>query len=122
MLQYRLYGGNDLPAGLQGLLKAAANIGSVIGQFLFGQLKDQLHRALFSFFYLGYLADSLGRKAICTCLCIALDLCLFSERLDRRERAHANHIRDNYVSDDTDWCAFPLVIAKNCSSKFSQAL
>ncbi|KAJ7818331.1 inorganic phosphate transporter [Mycena olivaceomarginata] len=47
MLQYRLYGGNDLPAGLQGLLKAAANIGSVIGQFLFG-----------------YLADSLGRKAI----------------------------------------------------------
>ncbi|KAJ6460235.1 major facilitator superfamily domain-containing protein [Mycena sanguinolenta] len=47
MLQYRLYGGNQLPAGLQGLLKAAANIGSVIGQFLFG-----------------YLADSLGRKAI----------------------------------------------------------
>ncbi|KAF8145593.1 major facilitator superfamily domain-containing protein [Mycena galopus ATCC 62051] len=47
MLQYRLYGGNDLPAGLQGLLKAAANIGSVIGQFLFG-----------------YLADSIGRKAI----------------------------------------------------------
>ncbi|KAF7333079.1 MFS inorganic phosphate transporter [Mycena venus] len=47
MLQYRLYGGKDLPAGLQGLLKAAANIGSVIGQFLFG-----------------YLADSLGRKAI----------------------------------------------------------
>ncbi|KAJ7482542.1 MFS inorganic phosphate transporter [Mycena latifolia] len=52
MLQYRLYGGDDLPAGLQGLLKAGANIGSVIGQFLFG-----------------YLADSLGRKAICK-LCI----------------------------------------------------
>ncbi|KAJ7681559.1 inorganic phosphate transporter [Mycena rosella] len=47
MLQYRLYDGNDLPAGLQGLLKAAANIGSVIGQFVFG-----------------YLADSLGRKAV----------------------------------------------------------
>ncbi|KAF7347105.1 MFS inorganic phosphate transporter [Mycena venus] len=47
MLQYRLYDGHDLPAGLQGLLKAAANIGSVIGQFLFG-----------------YLADALGRKAI----------------------------------------------------------
>ncbi|KAJ7894035.1 inorganic phosphate transporter [Mycena leptocephala] len=47
MLQYRLYGGKDLPAGLQGFLKAGANIGSVIGQFLFG-----------------YLADSLGRKAI----------------------------------------------------------
>ncbi|KAJ6518544.1 inorganic phosphate transporter [Mycena vulgaris] len=47
MLQYRLYGGASLPAGLQGLLKAAANIGSVIGQFMFG-----------------YLADSLGRKAI----------------------------------------------------------
>ncbi|KAJ7624030.1 major facilitator superfamily domain-containing protein [Mycena polygramma] len=47
MLQYRLYDGNSLPAGLQGLLKASANIGSVIGQFGFG-----------------YLADSLGRKAV----------------------------------------------------------
>ncbi|KAJ6537237.1 major facilitator superfamily domain-containing protein [Mycena vulgaris] len=47
MLQYRLYDGKALPAGLQGLLKAGANIGSVIGQFGFG-----------------YLADSLGRKAI----------------------------------------------------------
>ncbi|KAJ7732077.1 MFS inorganic phosphate transporter [Mycena maculata] len=47
MLQYRLYGSGTLPAGLQGLLKAGANIGSVIGQFLFG-----------------YLADALGRKAI----------------------------------------------------------
>lgn len=36
MLQYRLYGGNDLPAGLEGFIKAAANIGSVIGQFAFG--------------------------------------------------------------------------------------
>ncbi|KAF7354234.1 MFS inorganic phosphate transporter [Mycena venus] len=47
MLQYRLYGGNPLPAGLQGFMKAGANIGSVIGQFGFG-----------------YLADALGRKAI----------------------------------------------------------
>ncbi|KAJ7154322.1 inorganic phosphate transporter [Mycena crocata] len=47
MLQYRLYDGQPLPAGLQGFLKAGANIGSVIGQFLFG-----------------YLADSMGRKAI----------------------------------------------------------
>ncbi|KAJ6514492.1 inorganic phosphate transporter [Mycena vitilis] len=47
MLQYRLYEGKSLPPGLQGFLKAGANIGSVIGQFLFG-----------------YLADSLGRKAI----------------------------------------------------------
>ncbi|KAF8202598.1 phosphate transporter [Mycena galopus ATCC 62051] len=47
MLQYRLYGGNSLPAGLQGFMKAGANIGSVIGQFA-----------------LGYLADALGRKAI----------------------------------------------------------
>ncbi|KLO16414.1 inorganic phosphate transporter [Schizopora paradoxa] len=47
MLQYRLYDGEAIPAGLQGFLKAAANIGSVIGQFLFG-----------------YLADALGRKAI----------------------------------------------------------
>jgi PHS family inorganic phosphate transporter-like MFS transporter len=57
MLQYRLYGGKDLPAGLQGFLKgmlfvftsrkkislnnetaAGANIGSVIGQFLFGEI------------------------------------------------------------------------------------
>ncbi|KAJ7075608.1 inorganic phosphate transporter [Mycena belliarum] len=47
MLQYRLYGGAALPAGLQGFLKAGANIGSVIGQFAFG-----------------YLADALGRKAV----------------------------------------------------------
>ncbi|KAJ7090960.1 major facilitator superfamily domain-containing protein [Mycena crocata] len=47
MLQYRLYDGKPLPAGLQGVLKAGANIGSVIGQFGFG-----------------YLADSLGRKAV----------------------------------------------------------
>jgi PHS family inorganic phosphate transporter-like MFS transporter len=47
MLQYRLYGGKSLPAGLQGFIKAAANIGSVIGQFSFG-----------------YLADAFGRKAV----------------------------------------------------------
>ncbi|KAJ7764229.1 major facilitator superfamily domain-containing protein, partial [Mycena metata] len=47
MLQYRLYDGESLPAGLEGLLKAGANIGDVIGQFGFG-----------------YLADALGRKAI----------------------------------------------------------
>ncbi|KAF7437379.1 hypothetical protein PC9H_004218 [Pleurotus ostreatus] len=47
MLQYRLYGGHSLPPNLEGLLKASANIGSVVGQFAFG-----------------YLADSLGRKAV----------------------------------------------------------
>ncbi|KAG7086871.1 hypothetical protein E1B28_002792 [Marasmius oreades] len=47
MLQYRLYGGNLLPPRLEGLMKASANIGTVIGQLLFG-----------------YLADSLGRKAV----------------------------------------------------------
>ncbi|KAF7292564.1 Inorganic phosphate transporter [Mycena indigotica] len=47
MLQYRLYGGKAIPAGIQGVLKAGANIGSVIGQFAFG-----------------FLADSLGRKAV----------------------------------------------------------
>jgi len=47
MLQWRLYGGKALPAGPSGLLKAAANIGSVIGQFSFG-----------------FLADALGRKAV----------------------------------------------------------
>ncbi|KAG2123088.1 major facilitator superfamily domain-containing protein [Suillus clintonianus] len=47
MLQYRLYGSGTMPANLQGLLKAAANIGSVIGQFLFG-----------------YCADAFGRKAV----------------------------------------------------------
>ncbi|KAF4584548.1 hypothetical protein EYR38_001777 [Pleurotus pulmonarius] len=35
MLQYRLYGGHSLPPNLEGLLKASANIGSVIGQFAF---------------------------------------------------------------------------------------
>ena len=47
MLQFRLYGGKSLPANLQGLLKASANIGSVIGQFAFG-----------------YAADALGRRAV----------------------------------------------------------
>lgn len=47
MLQYRLYGGKSLPNDLQGVLKAAANIGSVIGQFGFG-----------------YCADAFGRKAV----------------------------------------------------------
>ncbi|KAG6827238.1 hypothetical protein H0H92_012694 [Tricholoma furcatifolium] len=35
MLQYRLYDGKSMPANLQGLMKAGANIGSVIGQFAF---------------------------------------------------------------------------------------
>ncbi|THH21419.1 hypothetical protein EW146_g159 [Bondarzewia mesenterica] len=47
MLQFRLYGGESLPAGLEGFVKAAANIGSVVGQFAFG-----------------YMADRFGRKAI----------------------------------------------------------
>lgn len=47
MLQYRLYGGHSLPAGLQGVLKASANIGALVGQMSFG-----------------YLADALGRKAV----------------------------------------------------------
>lgn len=38
MLQYRLYGGGSLPSGLEGFIKAAANIGSVIGQLGFGIL------------------------------------------------------------------------------------
>ncbi|KAG6806143.1 hypothetical protein H0H93_003426 [Arthromyces matolae] len=36
MLQYRLYDGHSLPSNLEGFVKAGANIGSVIGQFLFG--------------------------------------------------------------------------------------
>jgi PHS family inorganic phosphate transporter-like MFS transporter len=47
MLQYRLYGGKSLPTGLQGFIKASANIGSVIGQCAFG-----------------YAADAFGRKAV----------------------------------------------------------
>ncbi|KAI9458464.1 major facilitator superfamily domain-containing protein [Boletus coccyginus] len=47
MLQYRLYDGHSLPSNLAGLLKASANIGSVIGQFGFG-----------------YLGGALGRKAV----------------------------------------------------------
>ncbi|KAH6918398.1 phosphate transporter [Coprinopsis sp. MPI-PUGE-AT-0042] len=47
MLQYRLYGGQHLPAHLEGFVKAGANIGSVIGQFAFG-----------------YAADALGRKKV----------------------------------------------------------
>ncbi|KAI0092423.1 MFS general substrate transporter [Irpex rosettiformis] len=47
MLQYRLYGGKSLPSGLEGFMKAGANIGSVIGQFGFG-----------------FAADYFGRKAV----------------------------------------------------------
>ncbi|KAG9007234.1 hypothetical protein FRB93_008057 [Tulasnella sp. JGI-2019a] len=47
MLQYCLYGGKSLPAGLQGVLKASANIDALVDQVLFG-----------------YLADSMGRKAV----------------------------------------------------------
>jgi PHS family inorganic phosphate transporter-like MFS transporter len=37
MLKYRLYNGKALPTNLEGFVKAGANIGSVIGQFLFGK-------------------------------------------------------------------------------------
>lgn len=47
MLQFRLYNGNQIPSNIQGFMKAGANIGSVIGQFLFG-----------------YLADALGRRSV----------------------------------------------------------
>ncbi|KAH7333875.1 inorganic phosphate transporter [Rhizoctonia solani] len=72
MLQYRYYGGDHLPSGLEGFIKAGANIGSVIGQFLFG-----------------YLADAFGRKAVygkelmtiifATILCIAVPSYIGSE-------------------------------------------
>ncbi|CAE6508139.1 unnamed protein product [Rhizoctonia solani] len=72
MLQYRYYGGEHLPSGLEGFIKAGANIGSVIGQFLFG-----------------YLADAFGRKAVygkelmtiifATILCISVPSYIGSE-------------------------------------------
>lgn len=65
MLQYRLYGGQSLPNNLSGLLKAAANIGSVIGQFGFGRYTDVVVFRNTYESYLGYLADAFGRKAIC---------------------------------------------------------
>ncbi|TCD63062.1 hypothetical protein EIP91_006049 [Steccherinum ochraceum] len=44
MLQYRLYGGKQIPAGLQGVLKASANIGALFGQFGFGLAADYFGR------------------------------------------------------------------------------
>lgn len=65
MLQYRLYGGGKLPPGLEGFIKAAANIGSVIGQFAFGACNETLSYT-FPDTLAGYLADALGRKAVCS--------------------------------------------------------
>jgi MFS family permease len=62
MLQYRLYGGKALPSGLQGLLKASANIGSVIGQFGFGE--PNIFGSIQTHWFVGYLADAFGRKAV----------------------------------------------------------
>jgi MFS transporter, PHS family, inorganic phosphate transporter len=46
MLQYRLYGDHGtIPTGIHGFVNAAANIGSVIGQFTFGYLADALGRS-----------------------------------------------------------------------------
>jgi MFS transporter, PHS family, inorganic phosphate transporter len=39
MLQFRLFNGGPLPSGLEGFIKAAANIGSVIGQIGFGKCR-----------------------------------------------------------------------------------
>ncbi|KZT59377.1 MFS general substrate transporter [Calocera cornea HHB12733] len=44
MLQWRFYGGKALPSTLSGLVKAAANIGSVIGQVSFGLMGDYFGR------------------------------------------------------------------------------
>ncbi|KAH8087124.1 major facilitator superfamily domain-containing protein [Cristinia sonorae] len=44
MLQFLLYDGNQIPAGLQGVLKASANIGSILGQFGFGMAADYFGR------------------------------------------------------------------------------
>jgi hypothetical protein len=68
MLQYRLFGGNSLPAGLEGFIKAAANIGSVIGQFAFGEhagffFVSSTH--VYPTSISGYAADAFGRKAVC---------------------------------------------------------
>lgn len=68
MLQYRLYGGKSLPNNLSGLLKASANIGSVIGQFSFGRYADCREFLQHLKPYLGYLADAFGRKAVCKLL------------------------------------------------------
>lgn len=68
MLQYRLYGGNSLPPGLEGFVKAGANIGSVIGQFTFGKSIFSTPYSAAKLTYTrpqGYLADALGRKAVC---------------------------------------------------------
>lgn len=66
MLQYRLYGGAQLPANLEGFMKAGANIGSVIGQFAFGTSHISLYCVPdVQGQIVGYAADSLGRKAVC---------------------------------------------------------
>lgn len=76
MLQYRLYNGDPLPSGLQGFLKASANIGSVVGQFAFGAYASDMEipfhppRGIHFCFEVsciptGTAADYFGRKAVC---------------------------------------------------------
>ncbi|TFY75085.1 hypothetical protein EWM64_g8927 [Hericium alpestre] len=65
MLQYRLYGGGHLPAGLEGFLKASGNIGNVVGQLFFGAPERLLVRAdVNSPPSIGFAADRFGRKAV----------------------------------------------------------
>ncbi|THH17380.1 hypothetical protein EW146_g3417 [Bondarzewia mesenterica] len=68
MLQFRLYRGESLPAGLEGFVKAAANIGGVIGQFAFGEGDDWVmsHHLdeQIADLATGYMADRFGRKAL----------------------------------------------------------
>lgn len=102
MLQYRLYGGKSLPTGLQGFIKASANIGSVIGQCAFGACNYAfhiIHLALADTMRcdLGYAADAFGRKAVCARNSIYPSSSKALTLFKRRKRAHDHHLWHYYV-------------------------
>jgi len=109
MLQYRLYGGNSLPTNLEGLMKAGANIGSVIGQFAFGMVLPVTCSVLESNPMLKamLLTHSAVKQFVRIFLLSMCKPCPDRHPSPRWERAYAYHPRHNPHADDADGLTQP---------------